>query len=100
MFLVMSITGRVGGATARHLLACGRDVRALVRNRADASTWTERGVELVDGDWTDRDSIARALRGVEGAFVMLPAVYAPSRDFCESKDVIDAQTVRVPPRRV
>ena len=29
MFLVMGITGNVGGATARHLLAKGKEVRAL-----------------------------------------------------------------------
>jgi uncharacterized protein YbjT (DUF2867 family) len=33
MFLVMGITGKVGGATAKHLLAQGKEVRALVRNR-------------------------------------------------------------------
>jgi uncharacterized protein YbjT (DUF2867 family) len=31
MFLVMGITGKVGGATAEHLLAHGKEVRALVR---------------------------------------------------------------------
>ena len=34
MFLVMGITGKVGGATAKHLLAQGKEVRALVRNHA------------------------------------------------------------------
>ena len=37
MFLVMGITGKVGGATAEHLLAHGEEVRALVRNREKAS---------------------------------------------------------------
>ena len=37
MFLVMGITGKVGGATAEHLLAHGKEVRALVRNREKAS---------------------------------------------------------------
>ncbi len=31
MFLVMGITGKVGGATAEHLLAHGKEVRALGR---------------------------------------------------------------------
>jgi uncharacterized protein YbjT (DUF2867 family) len=34
MFLVMGSTEKVGGATAEHLLAHGKNVRALVRNRA------------------------------------------------------------------
>ena len=85
MFLVMGITGKVGGATARHLLAQGKMVRALVRDRAKAASWTEQGVELVDGDWNDAAAIERALKGVDGAFVMLPAVWAPSPDFKEAK---------------
>ncbi len=88
MFLVMGITGKVGGATARHLLAQGKKVRALVRDRAKAASWADQGVELVDGDWNDAAAIERALEGVEGAFVMLPAVWAPSPDFKEAKGVI------------
>jgi uncharacterized protein YbjT (DUF2867 family) len=88
MFLVMGITGQVGGATARHLLAQGKQVRALVRDRAKAASWAAQGVELADGDWRDADSIARALDGVEGAFVMLPVVWTPSSDFKEAKGVI------------
>jgi uncharacterized protein YbjT (DUF2867 family) len=88
MFLVMGITGKVGGATAKHLLAQGKKIRALVRNRDKAANWADQGVELVDGDWNDSAAIERALKGVEGAFVMLPAVWAPSPDFKEAKDVI------------
>ncbi len=103
MFLVMGITGKAGGATARHLLAQGQKVRALVRNREKAANWADQGVELVDGDWNDATAIAAALKGVEGAFVMLPAVWAPSPDFKEAKAVIanyvEALT-KAPPARV
>ncbi|MGO4704001.1 NmrA family NAD(P)-binding protein [Dyella sp. 2RAB6] len=88
MFLVMGITGKVGGATAAHLLAQGKKVRALVRDRSKASRWADQGVELVEGDWNDAASIKRALRGVDGAFVMLPPIWAPSPDFREAKAVI------------
>ncbi len=53
MFLVMGITGKVGGATAKHLLAQGKEVRALVRNREKATIWADQGVDLIDGDWND-----------------------------------------------
>ena len=36
MYLVMGITGNVGGATARHLLKQGKQVRALVRDRRES----------------------------------------------------------------
>jgi uncharacterized protein YbjT (DUF2867 family) len=104
MFLVMGITGKVGGATAEHLLAHGKKIRALVRNREKAAHWANRGVELLDGDWNDAAAIARALKGVEGAFVMLPAVWAPSPDYREAKGVIanyvEALARAEPPRVV
>jgi uncharacterized protein YbjT (DUF2867 family) len=104
MFLVTGITGKVGGATAEHLLAHGKKVRALVRNREKAAHWANQGVELVDGDWNDSAAIEHALKGVEGAFVMLPAVWAPSPDFKEARGVIanyvEALTRASPPRVV
>lgn len=104
MYLVMGITGRVGGATARHLLKQGKQVRALVRSREKAAKWAEQGVELVDGDWDDATAITAALKDVEGAFVMLPAVWAPSPDYREAKGVIanyvEALTEVVRPRVV
>jgi uncharacterized protein YbjT (DUF2867 family) len=104
MFLVTGITGKVGGATAKHLLPRGKQVRALVRDRVKASSWADRGVELVDGDWNDATAVERALKGVEGAFVMLPAVWAPSPDYKEAKAVIanyvEALTKAAPPRVV
>jgi uncharacterized protein YbjT (DUF2867 family) len=104
MYLVMGITGKVGGAAARHLLKQGKQVRALVRTRDNAAKWADQGVELVDGDWNDATAIAAALKGVEGAFVMLPVVWAPSPDYREAKGVIanyvEALTRVVPPRVV
>jgi uncharacterized protein YbjT (DUF2867 family) len=88
MFLVMGITGNVGGATARHLLKQGKQVRALVRNPEKAAKWADQGVELAEGDWNDAAAIAAALKGVEGAFVMLPSIWAPSPDYREAKGVI------------
>jgi len=104
MFLVMGITGKVGGATAKHLLAQGKKIRALVRGRDKAANWADQGVELVDGDWYDSAAIERALKGVEGAFIMLPAVWAPSPDYKEAKGMIasyvEALTKAAPPRVV
>ncbi|MFY9983773.1 MAG: NmrA family NAD(P)-binding protein, partial [Chthoniobacterales bacterium] len=88
MYLVMGITGKVGSATGRHLLKQGKQIRALVRNREKAAKWADQGVELVEGDWNDATAVAAALKGVEGAFVMLPAVWAPSPDYREAKGVI------------
>ena len=104
MYLVMGITGKVGGSAARHLLKQGKQLRALVRDREKAANWADQGVEFVQGDWNDATAIAAALKGVEGAFVMLPAVWAPSPDYREAKGVIasyvEALTKVAPPRVV
>ena len=88
MFLVTGITGHVGGATARRLLETGKQVRALVRDEAKAARWKDKGVELVKGEWEDSASLAEALNGVEGAYLMMPPSQTPSRDFREAKAVI------------
>src|SRR5258708_13875292 len=88
MFLVMGVTGKVGGATARHLLAHGKRVRALVRSREKAADWMDQGVELVDGDWNDTAAIERALDAVAGPFAILPPVWAPSPHFKEAQGLI------------
>ncbi len=88
MFLVTGITGKVGGATARHLLQMGRQVRALVRDEAKAAAWKDKGVALVEGEWEDAAAMARALDGVEGAYLMMPPSQTPSRDFREAKALL------------
>ncbi|HEY0524230.1 MAG TPA: NmrA family NAD(P)-binding protein [Stellaceae bacterium] len=78
MYAVVGITGQVGGAVARTLLAQGEAVRAVVRNEAKAAHWAERGVDLVRADLTDAATLGRAFAGVDGAFVMLPANFDPA----------------------
>jgi uncharacterized protein YbjT (DUF2867 family) len=88
MFLVMGITGHVGGVAALGLLAQGKQVRALVRDLVKAAAWADRGVELVQGDWNDSASMAAALTGLEGAYVMMPPTQTPSRGFPEARAVV------------
>jgi len=104
MFLVTGITGHVGGATAQTLLSSGHKVRALVRNPQKAAAWASKGVELVPGEFTDAAAVANALRGVEGAYIMLPPIFTPQPGFPETKAVIasyvDALKQVPPPRLV
>lgn len=88
LFLITGITGHVGGATARHLLKGGHTVRALVRDMGKAKPWADQGVELVQGDWGDAASLATALRGTDGAYLMMPPTRTPSRDWREAKAVV------------
>lgn len=72
MFFVAGITGRVGGAAARHLLDQGHAVRALVRDPSKATEWSAKGVDVRQGDLSSAGALAAALDGVQGAFVMQP----------------------------
>lgn len=68
--LVFGGTGRQGGAAARHLLAGGWHVRALVRDTtaAPAVALQQAGAEVVRGDFDDEASMRRAMAGVHGVF--------------------------------
>jgi nucleoside-diphosphate-sugar epimerase len=63
--LVTGATGFTGGHLARHLLAHGDTVRALVREPARAAGLAASGVEVVAGDLSVRDTLASAVAGVE-----------------------------------
>lgn len=72
MILLTGITGNIGGATARALLAKNVRFRALVRDLAKAAAWADQGVELVQGDLEDPDAIRRALAGIDRALLVMP----------------------------
>jgi uncharacterized protein YbjT (DUF2867 family) len=62
MMLVTAASGQVGSAALNVLVAAGAEVRALVR---DPSAFAApEGVQVVQGDFDDDASIAKALKGV------------------------------------
>ncbi len=65
MNLITGATGLLGSHIAAKLRADGKDVRALVRSSSDTSFLDTLGVEKAVGDITDRDSLTRAMDGVE-----------------------------------
>ncbi|MGW0811849.1 NmrA family NAD(P)-binding protein [Streptomyces viridiviolaceus] len=75
--LVTGATGTVGREVVAELLARGHDVRALTRDAATAAF--PDGVEVVEGDLTEPDSLAPALEGVTGLHLITfgGAYFAP-----------------------
>jgi len=62
--LVTGATGMVGSHVAVRARELGHQTRVIVRN-AEAAGWlAEEGVDVVQGDLTDSDSLAQALDGV------------------------------------
>jgi uncharacterized protein YbjT (DUF2867 family) len=68
--LVTGATGRQGGAILRHLLRYGQSVRALTRHPQGAEDLIALGVEVVEGDLTDKLSIEKALDGITKMFLV------------------------------
>jgi uncharacterized protein YbjT (DUF2867 family) len=88
MYTIMGVTGKVGGAAARALLAEGRQLRVVVRDRAKGERWAARGCEIAVADLDNADALAAAFRGAEAAFVMLPPIFDPSPGLPEAGALI------------
>lgn len=63
--LITGATGKVGSRLAKRLALRGDHVRALVRDPGRAAPLGEAGVEIVQGDLLDADSLAAGVRGID-----------------------------------
>ena len=63
--LVTGATGKVGSRLSRRLAQRGDQVRALVRDRGRAAELHDEGIELVEGDLLNADSLAAAVSGID-----------------------------------
>jgi len=72
MYAVAGVSGRTGAATANALLKSGQKVRVIVRTEAQAEPWRSKHVEIATADLTDPIGLAAALKGTNGAFLLLP----------------------------
>src|SRR5580704_4155625 len=75
MYVVAGVTGKTGRVVAETLLAQKQPVRALVRDEAKGAAWKKRGAEVVVAELDDAAALGRALAGVTGAYLLLPAQY-------------------------
>ncbi len=101
MFAITGITGKVGGAVARDLLAANQPVRAVVRDVRKGEAWAQRGCDLVEADINDADALASAFKGAEGVFVLVPPSFDPSpglprgaRNGCQRLKIGDRDAAR------
>jgi NAD(P)H dehydrogenase (quinone) len=88
MYTIIGITGQVGGAAARALLKDGKKVRAIVRDKAKASSWEAAGVELAVASLDDAAALESAFRGAEGVFAMVPPYFAPAAGYPETRGIV------------
>jgi uncharacterized protein YbjT (DUF2867 family) len=90
MYAITGITGQVGDAVARKLLAEGANVRAVARDTRRAAPWVERGCELAIAEMSDAPALVRGFAGADGVFVLIPPIFDPSPGFAEAGAVISA----------
>ena len=81
--LVTGGTGLLGSHVVEQLVGRGRAVRALVRPGSDVRFLQSQGVELVEGELSDRASLDRACRGVQRVYHAAARVgdWGPWSDF-------------------
>jgi NAD(P)H dehydrogenase (quinone) len=90
MYAITGITGKVGGALARALLADGQSVRAIVRNVGKADAWAAQGCTIAQADMRDAAALTAAFDGAQGVFILPPSEFDPAPGFHEAREVIDA----------
>lgn len=72
MILIAGATDTNGSEIVKQLLATSVPIRALVHepNKEKAAVMQEQGVEIVEGDLAQPDTLDRALEDVEKAFLL------------------------------
>jgi NADH dehydrogenase len=79
--LVTGASGFVGGHVVRALVAGGERVRGMVRDLAGARSLEGVECELVQGDMTDRESLAAAVEGCEAVVHLVSILAGKPADF-------------------
>lgn len=92
MYAVTGITGKVGGAVARNLLAAGQAVRAVLRDTTKAKAWADQGCDIALADMTDAKALTDAFKGAVAVFILPPPIFDPKSGFPEIRAVIAAVT--------
>jgi uncharacterized protein YbjT (DUF2867 family) len=73
MILITGATGNVGSEVVKILSRQKHRARAFVRRTSKARPIALPGIELVEGDFAQPDTIARSLEGVDRLFLLIPS---------------------------
>ena len=72
MYAIAGVSGHTGSVVANTLLAAGKPVRVIVRDAAKGEPWKAKGAEVAVASLDDRAALAAALKGAEGAYLLIP----------------------------
>lgn len=103
--LVTGATGQLGSHVVEQLRAAGEDVRVLARAGANVAFLQQQGVEIMEGDLRDAESVKRAAQGAAIVYNCAAKVsdWGPWRDFEEAavtntRNVVEACRAASVPR--
>ena len=72
MYVIAGATGNVGSVAASELLRNNRPVRVIVRDSMKGETFERQGAEVAVGTLDDVEFLTGALKGADGAFLLVP----------------------------
>jgi NAD(P)H dehydrogenase (quinone) len=73
--LVLGATGNVGPYVVAELAASKTPTRVITRNAAHAAEVLPAGVEYIEGNFGEEDTLQRAIEGVDSIFLLTPHAY-------------------------
>jgi uncharacterized protein YbjT (DUF2867 family) len=88
--LVIGASGFVGGYLTRQLLSEGYTVRCLARTPEKLKGLSDLGCEIVKGDFTNYDSVQRALESMDAVYVSVHTL-APQQKETAKLDFMDIE---------
>jgi len=72
MYVIAGATGNTGHAISESLLATGKKVKAIVRNKAKAQKLADQGAEILEGGLDDAAFLSKAFAGATAVYILIP----------------------------
>ncbi|MBN8611850.1 MAG: NmrA family NAD(P)-binding protein [Deltaproteobacteria bacterium] len=90
MYVVFGANGNTGKVVASTLLDRGEKVRVVARDASKVSELAARGAEVVTADVENADSVAKALSGAKGVYLLVPPDMASTDLVARGRTIVDA----------
>ena len=90
MYAITGASGNTGKVVAEQLLAAGKKVRVICRNREHLQALAARGAEPFIADLNDAAALTQAFSGAEGVYAMIPPNPRSTDPLADRAEVSDA----------
>jgi uncharacterized protein YbjT (DUF2867 family) len=90
MYVVFGANGNTGKVVASTLLDRGEKVRVVARDASKVGQLAARGAEVVTADVENADSVAKALSGAKGVYLLVPPDMASTDLVGRGRTIVDA----------